>query len=358
MDIGLLCRYALQQRASDIHLKVGAPPLLRIHGSLRAVPDSPPLTNEELGRAVWDMMSPVQRERFKTTSDCDFAHTVAGAGRFRANVFRQQGRIGVVLRAIPTQVLSLDELSAPPVLKKVAMEPRGLVLVTGATGSGKSTTIAGILEEINRTLPHHILTIEDPVEFIFQDRRCLVNQREVGVDSATFHQALRAALRQDPDVIMVGELRDLETVEIALAAAETGHLVLATLHTIDAHEAINRILGFFEPHHQPHVRLALGSVLRAVISQRLIPGRSGGRVAAMEIMLNTSAVYECLVNPDRTREVRDLIRGGRVQYGMQTFDQAIYDLIEQGRVSPEDGMRAAHNPDELALRLAGISDED
>lgn len=357
MDLGTICRLAMRVGASDIHLKVGSPPILRIHGSLKPVPDMPPLTNDELGKALWDIMSPVQRERFKTTNDCDLAHTIPGVARFRCNVFRQKQQIGAVLRAIPAVVKTIDELELPAVLKKVAKEPRGLVLVTGSTGSGKSTTLAALLEEINRTLPHHILTIEDPVEFVFQDRVGVVNQREVGIDAPTFHQALRAALRQDPDVILIGELRDLETVEIAMQAAETGHLVLATMHTIDAHETINRIVGFFEPHQQGHVRLQLASVLRAVISQRLVPAVTGGRVAAVEIMLNTGTVYECLVDASRTREVRDHIRKGRAAYGMQTFDQALYELITSGRVAQEAGLRFAHNPDEVALRLSGLAED-
>ncbi len=357
MDLASLCRLAMKTGASDIHLKVGMSPMLRIHGDIRPVTDLPALTNDELAKAMWDIMSPNQRERFKASNDCDLAHTVPGVARFRCNVFRSQQRIGAVLRAIPSQVKTIDELELPPVLKKVAREPRGLILVTGSTGSGKSTTLAAIIEEINRTLPHHILTIEDPIEFVFQDQRCVVNQREVGLDAPNFHQALRSALRQDPDVILIGELRDLETVQIAMHAAETGHLVLATLHTIDAHETINRLVGFFEPHQQQQIRLQLGSVLRAVVSQRLVPGASGGRVAALEVMLNTGSVYECIVDGSRTREVRDHIRKGRAQYAMQTFDQALYDHISAGRVHQEQGLRFANNPDEVALRLSGLTDD-
>ncbi|MFN7146077.1 MAG: type IV pilus twitching motility protein PilT [Myxococcota bacterium] len=357
MDISQICRLALTSGASDIHLKVGLPPLLRIHGEIRPVTDMAPVTNDELAKAMWDIMSPVQRERFKTTNDCDLAHTVPGVARFRCNVFRSQQRMGAVLRAIPSQVRTIDELQLPPVLKQVAKEPRGLVLVTGATGSGKSTTLAAIIEEINRTLPHHILTIEDPIEFVFSDQRCVVNQREVGLDAVNFHAALRSALRQDPDVILIGELRDLETVEIAMHAAETGHLVLGTLHTIDAHETINRIIGFYEPHQQQHIRLQLGSVLRSVISQRLVPATQGGRVAALEVMLNTGTVYECIIDASRTREIRDHIRKGRAQYGMQTFDQALYELITAGKVQQEQALRFANNPDEVALRLSGLADD-
>ncbi|MDP2309046.1 MAG: type IV pilus twitching motility protein PilT [Pseudomonadota bacterium] len=357
MDLASLCRLALKTGASDIHLKVGVPPMLRIHGDIHAVPDHGPLSNEELSKAMWDIMSPLQRERFKSTNDCDLAHSVPGVARFRCNVFRSQQRIGAVLRAIPTQVKTIDELELPAILKKVVQEPRGLVLVTGATGSGKSTTLAAMIEEINRTLPHHILTIEDPIEFLFEDSRSVVNQREVGLDAPNFHQALRSALRQDPDVILIGELRDQETVEIALHAAETGHLVFATLHTIDAHETINRLVGFFEPHQQQQIRLQLGSVLRAVVSQRLVPASAGGRVAALEIMLNTGTIYECIVDASRTREARDHIRKGRAQYGMQTFDQALFDHITAGKVRQDHGLRFANNPDEVALRLSGLTDD-
>lgn len=358
MDLNQLCAAAMQMRASDIHLKVGRPPVFRIDGELATVPGHPAVTNEELGRALWEIMSEHQRARFKNTNDCDLAHSVPGVARFRCNVFRQQGKIGAVLRAIPSRVKTIDELELPPVLKKIAAEPRGMVLVTGSTGSGKSTTLASIIEEINRSLPHHILTIEDPTEFVFTDQRSVVNQREVGIDSNDFHAALRAALRQDPDVILIGELRDLETVEIAMHAAETGHLVLGTLHTIDAHETINRLIGFFEPHQQQQIRLQLGSVLRAVLSQRLVPGAKGGRVAAIEVMINTGTVYECVVDGKRTREIRDHIRKGRANYGMQTFDQHLFQLVNAGRILQDDAMRFANNPDELALKLSGLSDDD
>lgn len=357
MDLNRLCAAAMQKNASDIHLKVGLHPVFRIHGELAPQKEFPLIVNELLGSALWNIMSEHQRKRFQDTNDCDLAYSVPGLARFRVNVFRQQGKIGAVLRAIPTKVRTVDELQLPPVLKELAKEARGMVLVTGATGSGKSTTLAAIIEEINRTYSHHILTIEDPTEFIFVDQKCVVNQREMGIDSAEFHSALRAALRQDPDVIFIGELRDLETVEIALQAAETGHLVLGTLHTIDAHETINRLLGFFEPHQQQQIRLQLGSVLRSVVSQRLIPGIHGGRVAAIEIMRNNGTVYDCIVDGKRTREIRDYIRKGRANYGMQTFDQHIYDLIQKGRIKEEDGLRAANNPDELMLKISGLTDD-
>jgi twitching motility protein PilT len=348
----------MQKSASDIHLKVGLNPVFRIHGQLVPQLEFPVIVNESLGTALWGIMSEHQRKRFQETNDCDLAYSVPDVARFRCNVFRQQGKIGAVLRAIPSKVKTIDDLRLPGTLKQIAQESRGMVLVTGATGSGKSTTLAAIIEEINRTHAHHILTIEDPTEFIFTDQKSVINQREVGVDSAEFHSALRAALRQDPDVIFIGELRDLETVEIALQAAETGHLVLGTLHTIDAHETINRLLGFFEPHQQGQIRLQLGSVLKAVISQRLVPAIGGGRAAAIEVMRNNGTVYECIVDARRTREIRDHIRKGRANYGMQTFDQHIYDLIQAERITQDDGLRAANNADELMLKITGMSDDE
>ena len=358
MDLAAICRSAVSAGASDIHLKVGLPPLMRLHGEIRPIPAGVAVNQEALGRALWDVMNPGQREKFKTTNECDMAVTFDGVARFRVNAFRQQGKIGAVLRTIPTEVRTIEALKLPPVLKKLAAEERGLVLVTGATGSGKSTTLAAIIEEINRTEPCHILTIEDPVEFLFQDKRSLVNQREVGIDALNFHNALRSALRQDPDVILIGELRDLETVEIALSAAETGHLVLGTLHTVDAHETINRLISFFEPHHQQQIRLTLGSVLRGVVSQRLVAGAKGGRVAALEVMVNTGTIYECIVDAKRTREIRDHMRKGRATYQTQTFDQHLLQLIGEGRIDPDAAMRAANNPDELALRLSGLGADD
>jgi twitching motility protein PilT len=358
MDLAEICRIAVRKSASDLHFKVGLPPVFRIRGELVPLSQAPALTKESLGKMAWNIMSPSQRERFKSDQDLDLSCQMPGVGRFRVNVFRQRQAIGMVLRAIPTEVKTIDQLGLPDVLKDVAMEPRGLILVTGTTGSGKSTTLAALIEEVNRNLAHHILTIEDPVEFTFRDRKSVINQREIGVDSATFTSALRAALRQDPDVILVGELRDKDTVEIALQAAETGHLVLATMHTLDAPETINRVIGFFEPHHQQHVRWQLSGTLRAVLSQRLIPTISGGRAAAIEIMLNKGAVNECISDPSRVREIPDHIAKGSKVYGSQTFDQSVFALLKQGVITEKDALRSVNNPDELSLRLRGIGDEE
>lgn len=358
MDLGEICRVAVRKGASDIHLKVGQPPRIRVSGKLLGIPSVPALTQETMGKMAWNIMTPMQRERFKAANDLDMAWQVNGVGRFRVNVFRQRQAIGMVLRSIPTEVKTIDELKLPDVLKEIADYPRGLVLVTGTTGSGKSTTMAAILEEINQHKRHHILTIEDPIEFTFRDKRSLINQREVGVDSESFASALRAALRQDPDVILVGELRDAETVEIALSAAETGHLVMGTLHTLDAPETINRLIGFWEPHHQQQVRYQLSSTLRAVLSQRLIRTKTGSRAAAIEIMLNRGTISDCITDPARVKEIPDHMAKGFKTYGTQTFDQAVYRLLQAGVIEQEEAMKNVNNPDELQLRLSGLGSDE
>ncbi len=358
MDLAEICTAAIRKGGSDVHLKVGMPPMVRVQGALTPLVAGARLTNEEIGTMAWNIMTDAQRARFKAQNDLDMAWQVAGVGRFRINVFRQRQMIGMVLRTIPSVVKTLDELRLPAVLRDIAQYPRGLVLVTGTTGSGKSTTLAALIEEVNRTLHHHILTIEDPVEFTFADKKSIINQREVGVDSETFASALRAGLRQDPDVILVGELRDRETVEIALQAAETGHLVLATLHTLDAPETINRIVGFFEPHHQPHMRHQLAGILRAVLSQRLVVTKTGSRVAAVEVMLNTGVISECIGDATRVREIPDHMAAGTKVYRTQTFDQAVYRLLKDGVIDEEAALKAVNNPDELSLRLRGIGAED
>ncbi|MCL6482535.1 MAG: type IV pilus twitching motility protein PilT, partial [Firmicutes bacterium] len=302
MNIDDLLRRAVEARASDLHLKVGNHPYLRIDGVLHPMNDVPRVTPEEMLSMAFSMMTNRQKQKFKESAELDMAYGVAGLGRFRVNVFQQRGNVGMVLRVIPTKIRTIDELNLPAVIEKICEEQRGLVLVTGTTGSGKSTTLAAMIDRINSTRADHIITIEDPIEFLHRDKKGFVNQREVEVDTASFSTALRAALRQDPDVILVGEMRDLETISTALLAAETGHLVLSTLHTLDATETIQRIIAVFPPPEQKQIRLQLASTLKAVISQRLVRRADGlGRVPAVEVMITTAYIRDCVINPDKTR---------------------------------------------------------
>ena len=286
----------------------------------------------------------------------DLAYGVPGLGRFRVNVFQQRGTVGLVLRVIPMLIKTVDELGLPAILKKIASEERGLVLVTGTTGSGKSTTLAAMIDHINRTRSAHVMTVEDPIEFLHRDNQSIINQREVNVDTRSFAFALRSALRQDPDVILVGEMRDFETIETGLLAAETGHLVFSTLHTLDATETINRIIAVFPPHQQKQVRLQIASVLKAVVSQRLMPRADGkGRVPAVEVMISTPFIRDCIVDKEKTHMIPGAIAQGTSQYGMQTFDQSIFALFTQGLVSYEEALRWASNVDEFKLKVQCIS---
>jgi twitching motility protein PilT len=356
MELNEILQVALRAGASDIHLKAGLPPMFRVDGSLVPLKDSPRLPPEEVGRMATGIMNEYQKEKYKQTNEVDLAYGVPGLGRFRVNVFQQRGTLGIVLRVIPFKIQTIEQLMLPKVLEKVAAEQRGLVLVTGTTGSGKSTTLASMIDHINATETCHIMTIEDPIEFLIRDKRSIVNQREVGVDTMSFGQALKSALRQDPDVILVGEMRDLETIETALTAAETGHLVMSTLHTLDATETVNRIISAFPPYQQKQVRLQLGSVLRAVISQRLVPRADGkGRVPAIEVLLATARVRELVEDKDRTKEISDAIAQGHLSYGMQTFDQSLMSLLKQGLITYEEALRQATNPDDFALRVSGVS---
>jgi twitching motility protein PilT len=356
MELNEILQIALRAGASDIHLKAGLPPMFRVDGALIPLKDARRLPPEEIGRMAFGIMNDYQKEKYKQTNEVDLAYGVPGLGRFRVNVFQQRGTLGVVLRVIPFKIQTIEQLMLPKVLEKVAAEQRGLVLVTGTTGSGKSTTLAAMIDHVNATETCHIMTIEDPIEFLIRDKRSIVNQREVGVDTMSFGQALKSALRQDPDVILVGEMRDLETIETALTAAETGHLVMSTLHTLDATETINRIISAFPPYQQKQVRLQLGSVLRAVISQRLVPRADGkGRVPAIEVLLATGRVRELIEDKDRTKEIPDAIAQGHLSYGMQTFDQSLMALLKGGLISYEESLRQATNPDDFALRVSGIS---
>ena len=356
MNVDDLLRIAMERRASDLHLKVGNYPHLRIDGELVPLTDQPRVSAEDMLTMAFSMMSARQKQKFKETTEIDMAYGVAGLGRFRVNVFQQRGNVGLVLRVIPTKIRALDELYLPKIVEQICDMPRGLILVTGVTGSGKSTTLAAMVDRVNSTRAEHIITIEDPIEFLHRDKKGYVNQREVEVDTPSFSGALRASLRQDPDVILVGEMRDMETIGTALHAAETGHMVFSTLHTLDAVETINRIIAVFPPPEQKQIRLQLAAVLRAVISQRLVRRiDSEGRVPAVEVMINTAYVRECILIPEKTRAVRDAISAGTSQYGMQTFDQSLWDLFQAGLVSYETALENASNADDFKLRMQGIS---
>jgi twitching motility protein PilT len=356
MHLDDLLATAVQYGASDLHLKVGSYPMMRINGALAVCSEEKRLDKEDTEAMADTLFTPEQREKFLRAQEVDLAYSVPGLGRFRCNVFQQRGTVGLVLRVIPTRIKNIDELGLPPVLKKIAQEERGLVLVTGTTGSGKSTTLAAMIDYINSTRNCHIMTVEDPIEYLHRDHHSIVNQREVNVDTSSFSFALRSALRQDPDVILVGEMRDFETVETALLAAETGHLVFSTLHTLDATETVNRIIAVFPPHQQRQVRIQLSSVLRAAISQRLLPRADGlGRVPAVEVMISTAFIRDCIIDKDRTSQIHGAIAAGTSQYGMQTFDQSIFGLYQQGFVSLEEALRWASNVDEFKLKVQGIS---
>ncbi len=355
MELKEILKVAVKGGASDIHLKMGLPPLFRVDGALVPLRDGERITLEEIKAMAFSMMNPVQKARFEEQREADLAYGIAGLGRFRVNVFQQRGAIGIVLRVIPFGVKTVEELNLPDVVKTISQEHRGLILVTGTTGSGKSTTLAAMIEQINSERTSHIMTIEDPIEFLIRDRRSIVNQREIGVDTHSFANALRGALRQDPDVILVGEMRDFETIETALTAAETGHLVMSTLHTLDATETINRIISVFPPYQQKQVRLQLSTVLKAVISQRLVPRADGkGRVPALEILVSTGLVRELIADKDRTKELSDAINKGYTTYGMQSFDQSLMQLVKEGLVTYEEALKNVSNPDDFALRYRGI----
>jgi twitching motility protein PilT len=356
MHVNELLKGAVEKGASDLHLKVGSYPMVRIHGLLVPLNEDKQLDHEELVEMAASIMSTAQRQKFKDSQEVDLAYSVAGLGRFRCNVFQQRGTIGIVLRVIPVKVMNLDELGLPQVMKKIALEERGLVLVTGTTGSGKSTSLAAMIDHINLTRAAHVITIEDPIEYLHKDLQCIINQREIGVDTRSFSYALRSALRQDPDVILLGEMRDMETIETALHAAETGHLVFSTLHTLDATETINRIISVFPPHQQKQIRLQLASVLRAAIAQRLLPRKDGsGRSPGVEVLIATPFIKDCIVDKDKTHLIAGAIAQGTSQYGMQTFDQSIFSLFQNDLVSYDEALRWASNVDEFKLKVQGIS---
>src|SRR6202045_3220039 len=352
LSVDDLLRRAVETKASDVHLKVGNHPYLRIDGSLAPLTDVPRVTPEEMLSMAFSMMTNRQKQKFKETAELDMAYGVAGLGRFRVNVFQQRGNVGMVLRVIPTKIRTSEELNLPAVIGRICEEQRGLVLVTGTTGSGKSTTLAAMIDRINAD---RVITIEDPIEFLHRDKRSFINQREVEVDTANFSAALRAALRQDPDVILVGEMRDLETISTALLAAETGHLVFSTLHTLDATETIQRIIAVFPPPEQKQIRLQLAATLKAVVSQRLVRRADDkGRVPAVEVMIATAYIKDCIINSDKTRLINDAIAAGTSQYGMQTFDQSLFDLYSKELITLDEALIRATNADEFKLRIQGV----
>jgi twitching motility protein PilT len=350
-----LLRVAAGHGASDLHLKVGAFPVMRIAGELHPIADAPRLKQEDTLDMAFAIMSNRQKQRFKESSEVDIGYGVHGLGRFRANIFQQRGTVSVVMRVIPDNTRNSEELGLPPVIDRITEERRGLILVTGATGSGKSTTLAAMIDRINGRRSGHIVTIEDPIEFLHRDKLAFVTQREVDVDTRSFAEALRGALRQDPDVILVGEMRDYETIETALTAAETGHLVLSTLHTLDATETVMRIVSSFPSHQQKSVRIQLAGILKAVVSMRLVRAAKGaGRVPAVEVMVSTALIRDYIINEEKTYLIREAIAAGASQYGMQTFDQSLFQLVQSGLISMEEALHNASNPDEFRMRVSGI----
>jgi twitching motility protein PilT len=355
MDINELLRKANTMEASDLHIKVGSPPILRIYGELTPLTSEKKISQEDATKIAMSVMTPGQADLFKRKNDMDLAYSVPGLGRFRCNIFMQRGTVGLVFRVIPMRIPTIEELQLPEVIKKIAMEQRGLILVTGTTGSGKSTTLASMIDLINSTRTEHIMTIEDPIEYLHRDKKSIINQREIGNDTESFSKALRQALRQDPDVILVGEMRDFETIQTSLVAAETGHLVLSTLHTIDATETVNRIIAVFPPYQHKQVRMQLASVLKSIISMRLVPKADGkGRVPAVEVLIATATIKDCILDPDKTKTISDVVEQGAIHYGMQSFDQSIFSLFKSGLITYEEALRRATNPDDFVLRVKGI----
>ena len=350
-DVKGALRELVEKGGSDLHLKVGASPLNRVNGELLSHTHVAPLTSADTDGALRTLLSDETKlAEFAQDSEVDFSFEIEEVARFRVNAFRQRGLTSLVCRAIPHRISTIEELSLPAVVRELAEEERGIVLLTGTTGSGKSTTLAAMIDHMNNTMSKHIVTIEDPIEFVHQDKRSAINQREVGMDTASFKRALRRVLRQDPDVILVGEMRDEETVQTALSAAETGHLVLSTIHTVDATESINRLLDFFPPHQHAQARSMIAGTLKGVISQRLVPGANGGRVAVCEILRTTGRVRDMILDPSQTGQLVEVITSGSY-YGMQTFDQALFGHVKAGLVTFEDAMHVASSPHDFKLLM-------
>jgi twitching motility protein PilT len=356
MQLNDILAIGVKAKGSDVHIKTGLPPIVRIDGKLHPIPNAPRLTPDGVSGMAAAIMNERQRKHFEENFEVDLSYGVPGLGRFRVSVYSQRGTVAMVFRAISMSVPSMEALNLPSILKKLAMEERGLILVTGTTGSGKSTTLAAMIDYINENRSSNIITIEDPVEYLHRDKKSIISQREVGFDTLSFAGALKGALRQDPDVILVGEMRDHETIETALTAAETGHMVMSTLHTLDATETVNRIISVFPPYHQRQIRTQLSSVIKGVISQRLVPKAEGkGRVPAVEIMIGTARIKECIDDKDKTKQIPEAISQGVVSYGMQSFDQSLMQLYSKKLITYEEALRQSSNPDDFALKVSGIS---
>ncbi len=350
-DIDSALHFLIEHDGSDLHVKVPSAPMVRIHGELRPIEDAPGLEPPDTEAALRQILTDQsQIDEFERVGEVDFAYSIPGLSRFRVNAFRQRGSVSIACRAIPYQVRTIDELDLPEAIRKLADEPRGIILLTGTTGSGKSTTLAAMLDHINSTRSRHIITLEDPIEYLHRDKLSIINQREIGADTESFARAMRRVLRQDPDAILIGEMRDEETVRTALSAAETGHLVLSTLHTLDATETVNRIIDFFPPHHQQQARVMLAATLRGVVGQRLIKKAGGGRVAMCEILISTGRVQDLILNPEETGKISEVISEGEF-YGMQTFDQALLKAVMEGKVEREVAFEAASSPHDFKLML-------
>jgi twitching motility protein PilT len=355
MELDTILAQSIDRQASDVHLKVGRPPMYRVHGSLMPMEGGSVLDAAMLDQFIAGLLDEYHQAQFRERLQADLAYSCPSLGRFRVNVFRQRGEISIALRVIPPLVRTIRDLNLPPVVERIALEHRGLVLVTGTTGSGKSTTLAAMINHVNQQRDRHVITIEDPIEYTHRDDKCIINQREIGYDARSFAEVLRGALRQDPDVILVGEMRDLETIETAILAAETGHLVMSTLHTLDARETITRAISAFPEHQRDQMRLILSSVIRGIISQRLVKRADGqGMVPAVEVLLSTALTRECIAIKEKTHELNDAIARGHATYGMQTFDQSLMALFRQGLITYEEAMAQATNPDDFALKVRGI----
>jgi twitching motility protein PilT len=352
-DLQFCLHYLIEHGGSDLHLKVPSAPVIRVDGSMNPIDGLAPLTPEDTERAVQEMLAdPTKLQEFNEEGEVDFAYSIPGLARFRCNAFRQRGSVSVVVRAIPVSIKSIAELSLPPVIRELAEEERGIVLLTGTTGSGKSTTLAAMIDHINSTRRRHIVTVEDPLEFLHEDKKSIINQREVGMDTGSFKRALRRVLRQDPDVILIGEMRDEETVHAALSAAETGHLVFSTVHTVDAAETVNRLIDFFPPHMHNQVRAMIGSTLKGAVSQRLVPTIDGsGRIACCEVLRMTGRVRDMITDPAQTGKLPEVIAEGSF-YGMQTFDQHLFEHLKSGRVEMDTAIQFATSPHDFKLLVA------